>query len=221
MSRTSRSKDFDVRSAVVRRLLDTGVPRRDIRHELTLNTSSSGGRLDIAVLRDTCLTTIEVKSGADTLDRLKAQAAAYERAFDYVWLVADSRHREALQRNHFGVRVEYYDHTARDFMGYYMGKPSPVRAICVNDRWSRSGVTSVLDVMNLLWASEAAWVAGKLLYPCKTRTAAIDWLRENASLKEVRPLVIEALRDRSQSRWEEAFWSKFDALPAPETREAA
>ena len=80
-SERRRSKDFDVRRAIVRRLLDAGIDRRDIRHELTLDTSSSGGRVDLVVLRDRRLIGIEIKSGGDKLDRLAGQLVAMRRVF--------------------------------------------------------------------------------------------------------------------------------------------
>ena len=54
-------------------LLDAGVPRDAIRHEITLDSSSSDGRADMVVALDRCITGIEIKSGKDTLDRLDSQ----------------------------------------------------------------------------------------------------------------------------------------------------
>ena len=47
--RTPKSDDYAIRAAVVALLLAGGVDRAAIRHEITLDTSSSGGRVDLLI----------------------------------------------------------------------------------------------------------------------------------------------------------------------------
>ena len=208
-----RSKDYDVRAAVVTALLGKGVPRTDIRHEITLDTYSSGGRADVVVLRDR-LITIEIKSGSDKLDRLRDQVKRYEQSFDLVHVVCDVKHHEKDRRewNHYGTNWWCPENGFVDWGGTARLPEPPEFVHC---QWGHSYITSVVNVASLLWRNEAVRVSQRLGGPNGTRVAAIAWMRENAKLCELRPLVIEELRARVPNRWEEAFWRRFDA-PATE-----
>jgi hypothetical protein len=202
------SKDFDVRCAVVRQLLAEGVSRRDIRHEITLDTYSSAGRCDLAVLRDTNIIGIEIKSGKDKVDRLREQCKAMHRCFDYARIVIDTRLREKLGRSFSVSGTTWYHHETQGFVYGYRGdwRSEPEPRLSFPGGWE-SRHANTADMTSLLWKEEACPISGS-----KTRTAAIGWIRENMALKDLRPRVIEALRNRVLNRWEEAFWRDFDAL---------
>jgi hypothetical protein len=86
-----KSHDFDIRAAIVRELMRHGILRHDIRHEITLDSNSSGGRADIVViLNDAVLAGIEIKSGAESLARCVQRLDAYARAFDAPVFVVDA-----------------------------------------------------------------------------------------------------------------------------------
>ena len=205
-----RSNDFDVRVAVVRQLLAEGVPRRDIRHEITLDTYSSAGRCDLAVLRDTHIIGIEIKSGKDKVDRLKEQCKAMHRCFDYICVVLDTRLEEKLGHSFWAAEPYWYHHESSGFVSYswmhkgWIDQPNP--CLTTETRAWRSSRANTADMAALLWKEEACPISGS-----RTRTAALAWVRENMALKDLRPRVIEALRTRCPNRWEEAFWRDFDA----------
>lgn len=207
MRKPKRSNDFDVRCVVVRQLLAEGVPRRDIRHEITLDTYSSAGRCDLAVLRDTRLIGIEIKSGKDKTDRLREQCKAMHRCFDYVRVVVDTRLDGKINAGFWAVSPTWYCHESRGFVSGYRGGWLPEREprLSYPESWA-SRHANTADMAALLWKDEACPISGS-----KTRTAAIGWIRENMALKELRPCVIDALRTRVPNRWEEAFWRDFDA----------
>lgn len=205
-----KSKDYDVRAAVVSQLLGRGVSRSDIRHEITLDTASSGGRADIVVLRDH-LITIEIKSGSDKLDRLRDQISRYERSFDCVKIVADKRHAEAIHAAHNIYGAVYWCSETAQFMSGWHPRLSPCTPRLAEPAYRYSEETSLVDVARLLWRSEAARASKSLGGPNGTRMAAISWMREHAKLSELRPLVIKELRARVPNRWEDAFWGRFDA----------
>lgn len=215
----AKSTDYDIRAAIVTRLLAGGVARCDIRHEITLDTSSAGGRTDIVLLHRDRLACIEVKSGRDKLDRLATQIPAYQRAFDTVRLIADKRHFDALDSHHgFLARWVFWCAEDRGFVtkGYLAdGAWRPCDPGLLDpSRWSDSSDTGIAAVARLLWADEARGVVrriGSFTGGPRTRESSIAWLRENARLCEVRPLACAALRTRQLNRWESAFWSQFDA----------
>lgn len=214
-----KSTDHEIRAAIVTRLLAGGVARCDIRHEITLDTSSAGGRADIVLLHRDRLACIEIKSGRDKLDRLATQIPAYERAFDTVRLIVDKRHCENLTFRHSCLaRWVFWCAERRDFVtkGYRAdGEWKPCEPGLLDpSRWEDSSDTAIAGVARLLWADEARGVArsiGSFTGGHRTRSGAIDWMRENARLCDVRPLAVAALRSRELNRWESAFWGKFDA----------
>lgn len=198
-----RTKDFDLRAHCVAALLGLGLPREAIRHEITFDTSSSGGRADIVVLREEALIGIEIKSGSDTLDRLALQGPAYRKRFDHTILVHDDRHTGALAEMRCsclaGWELLTPDHVADSRI---------LRAtIFPRGYFHRSGDLSPARMLSLLWASE---IRG--LGQCNTRWAGIDHMSEVMPLRDIRKGVAGLLRTRSLNLWEDAFWCRFDAL---------
>jgi hypothetical protein len=85
-------RDFEVRGALTARLsakytADDG----RLVHELAIPQHSA--RVDLAWI-SASLTGFEIKSGADTLQRLPAQQLAYGRVFDRMYLALESCHLE-------------------------------------------------------------------------------------------------------------------------------
>lgn len=224
-----KTNDYDLRRAVVAALLAGGVARDAIRHEITLDTSSSGGRVDLVVADDAALFGVEIKSGQDTLSRLAEQSARYRRCFDHVTLVIDARHEISAD---FGADREWSQDT-RAFAavavfdaaeGFRNVKDWPYRGVS-NAPWfpgvrrqsqklaGTSPSLSAHAMLCLLWQAEVAAI-GEALFPRRipaARCSAIPKLSELASLSQLRPLVAAALRRRQLNRWEEAFWRRYDA----------
>ena len=199
-----KSNDFDIRAAIVASLLEDGVERKCIRHEITLDSSSSGGRADLVILTRNVLG-IEIKSGRDRLDRLKEQFRRYERAFDHAAVVVDQTKEKRLG---YARNSTIWDHDRKAFVRTWQN------SFARPDRYCFSRHTSIVDMARLMWRDEAVDVAWALGERCGTRERAISWMRENATLASMRPLVIRKLRERAPNRWEEAFWQRFDRLKA-------
>lgn len=203
-----KSDDYTIRAACVTQLLARGFTRASIRHEITLDTSSSGGRADIVVLADAGIAGIEIKSGRDTLDRCETQARQYKRAFDRLLLVADRRHVPLGDYNarpkHWGA-VACYDAGALTDIHAHINPIWPINAMGASDD------TSPFGMLSLLWANEACVAVASCGVLTKTRCIAIPRGAEHMSLKEIRAQVVKLLRARHLNRWEEAFWRKFDA----------
>jgi hypothetical protein len=72
----AKTHDFEIRAAIVRQLLAHGIPRRDIRHEITLDSLGRGGRADIVAIVADRLAGIEIKSASDSLARCVKQLDA-------------------------------------------------------------------------------------------------------------------------------------------------
>jgi hypothetical protein len=205
--RAALSKDYDVRAALTRDLLACGIPRSDIRHEITLDTSSSGGRADMVLLRDTAIIGIELKSGSDVLDRCDAQLGAMSKAFDECLVIVDVR----IAGEKPSYKWLFYRHDLSQFSRDHQIDARWSRWVPFSIEWAcgpygsfKSRETSPRGMATLLWAAELSALAGPL------RCRALDHIHENVPLKTVRPHVIQALRKRCLNRWEEAFWKRFD-----------
>lgn len=209
-----RSKDYDLRAALVASLLADGIARRDIRHEITLDTSSSGGRLDVLLLHRDELHGIEIKSGTDRLDRLREQERAARCALDYTSVLVDVRHYDKASA---AGEILYWCPDARQFMQVLYGEWSAAAPHVTASRWFPSNATSVIGMARLMWRDEAVAAVRRLAgatCPPATRRAALAWIKEEARLKDLRIEVAAALRGRTLNRWETAFWSRYDADPS-------
>ena len=223
MSAPIRTNDIDLRLVVTRALLAAGHPREAIRHEITLDSSSSDGRADMVLALDRALIGIELKSGKDTLDRLESQRERYGRRFDRLCLVIDARHEPGP--------LDYAAHNALRFgtvrvfdsgslrRGRCMGGIHPAPWELDERRWSdASPGLSPFAMLSMLWQIETERAAHDLFKhglipvgPVGTRCRAIPHMAEHASIAALRPRIAAALRSRPLNRWEEAFWKRFDA----------
>jgi hypothetical protein len=185
--KSPRTKDIDVRIAITSRLLASGWKRRDIRHELTLDSSSSDGRADMVLLDEDWLTGIEIKSGADRLDRCEEQARRYHARFDSSLLVMDPRHEPPNPppiQHEWGVsHPSAPNNTGFDYIALAVPEGASItftRPVRWYPRWSkypwdrenwevergrsRGQQRQVIsDVLSLLWADEALTVAAQLV----------------------------------------------------------
>ncbi len=234
MSKAPKTNDLDLRLAVTAALLGAGIPRDAIRHEITLDSSSSDGRADMVVATDRALIGIEIKSGKDTLDRLESQRERYGARFDKLVLVLDARHEPAdyAAGHRFGFdAVRVYDagviREARFVMAYQSAPWEPTTYY--DGRLPGAGERMAPHAMlSMLWADEALFVAADLvkagLIPPAgghQRFRIIPHAAEHASIGLLRPRIAAALRARRPNKWEAAFWAKYDALHAAPMEAAA
>jgi hypothetical protein len=209
-----KTKDYDVRAALVSALLTSGAARNDIRHELTLDTYSSGGRADVVLLGDTRIIGFELKSGSDVLDRCEAQCAAMDRAFDAYMVIADiavAKQRPTRAGNHWvyfrdgsftqhpeehGYRADCWGAFDMNWLGAWIGTFA-------------SRGTAPMWMASTLWANEVCPLTGS-----RRRYAALEAIRENFTLAEVRRHTVKQLRARAPGKWDVAFWARYDDAAA-------
>lgn len=84
-------RDSDIRSAVRRTMVPAIIGREPGRVIEELGLQSGEARVDIAIANGS-LHGIEIKSEADTLDRLAAQVTVYSRVFDHVCIICGENH---------------------------------------------------------------------------------------------------------------------------------
>lgn len=230
-AKAPKTNDIDLRLAVTRALLDAGIPRDAIRHEITLDSSSSDGRADMVVALDHCLTGIEIKSGRDTLDRLESQWDRYGARFDRLVLVVDARHAPTepgggaklkfpcVRLFDQGRLLERYEGPWQQILSWDDAPWEPERA--GGRRCFGAGERqSPHAMLSMLWADEALRISADMVQAGAIppdrggggqRYRVIPHTAEHASIGQLRPRIAAALRARKLNRWEEAFWTRYDA----------
>ena len=215
MTKRKGTKDYDLRAALVRVLLNAGVPRSDIRHEVTLDSASSDGRADMVVVRPNTLIGLEIKSCVDKLDRLETQTGRYSSRFDFIGLVYSNRHSAAVEKMRWKgwltIEAKIGEDMSIDFAGGFYGP----QWIWLEDElrgYHRRNVSPAC-MLEMLDRSCVLDVARKLGYAGSTRSGAIPMLAEHHSIRQIRAEVAWMLQHRGLNRWEEAFWARFDAEP--------
>lgn len=195
-----KSNEYDVKQAVVKKLLEEGISVDIIRLEIPLSTASANGRADIVLLLDHALVCIEIKSAKDKFvpDLIEDQCKAYLKAFDYCITIVDSHHLAKKSFRHPDLWFWHQEGSIADENKKHRYIIEELRA------WRKSRKTNARDMAEILWAKEAKNCGG-----FKTRTAWLAHVHENGSLKTVRQLVLEELKLRPANQWEWNFWGKF------------
>lgn len=186
-------KDKDIRQALhkseIARIVDAD-PTSRVLDELGIFQGKY--RIDVAVVNGS-LTGFEIKSAADTLERLPHQQKYYSKVFDRITLVADERHVvEAMKivPKWWGLMVA----TTRD------GEP------VVEEIW-RSRQNQSVDpfaLCQLLWREEALAILKKKrrASDLRSRSRKLMWKRlaQEVDLEELKYLVFNMLKYRTDWR---------------------
>jgi hypothetical protein len=190
-----------VRDVDIRRCLDAHVHRVHEReedvlilHELGLSQGTA--RVDLAVVNGT-IHGYEIKSQADSLDRLPAQLSVYGRALDYATLVVSPNHLARAKR------------MVPRWWGIWLAAASPlglalteIRSASQNPRQDKRAL------VELLWRDEALReLEGRGLAKglrSKPRSFLWDRLAMALSIDELRIVVRDCLKLRGVS-WRPAY----------------
>jgi hypothetical protein len=139
------TRDIDIRAAL--RKTELADFYRDGTSRVVEEFGIDNGitRIDIAVVNGV-FHGYEIKSDADTLDRLPTQAASYNRVFDFIWIVAGEKHLEAI-----GKAVPAFWGICLAAKGNELDKVkiSRVRIATMNES------SDPLFIAKLLWKAEA------------------------------------------------------------------
>ena len=156
--------------------------------ELTMGKS----RADIVMVTEQGLIGAEIKSDADTYDRLARQVKDYDRFFDYNYVVVGARHAHHIREHvlqHWGViTVEATDKKTLDF--YMLRKPE------------LSPKLRLTNQLALLWRSELAVIQkqnGLYKYPGKSKMYVKKYLLESVEKELLKKQMLEVLFERDYS----------------------
>lgn len=215
--------EYTIRRGVVKKLLKEGWDRKNIRIEIPMSTASYGGRADIVCLSESYIGSVELKSGKDKLENkaVKEQLEQYERTFDFCALVADALlHKKTVTTTVRSTRTDdNFNHVDVVYRRSYRGRacfssPYDLKAETPYEKITphlfplrRPGRRiSVYDMAQTLWADELR----EALNSKGTKSHLEIVARDNFGVKEFRPILINALRNRPLNDWENTFWSRFD-----------
>lgn len=198
-------RDRDVREALRRRVLaeHTRDPDTLVIDELGLAHGSS--RVDVAVVNGR-LHGYEIKSDADTLTRLPAQAAAYSAVFDRVTIVAGSKHADHLEN------------LIPCWWGIKIATQGPRGGVRLADRRTPKSNPSVspVSLAQLLWRDEAIAILidnGVSGVRSKSRAVLYRLLADHVPLNDLRDAVRASLKARVG--WRSGAQSVRDACSLP------
>lgn len=181
-------RDRDVREALRRKVLAEHTRHPDTLVIDELGIAHGSARVDIAVVNGR-LHGYEIKSDADTLTRLPAQANAYSAVFDRVTIVAGSKHAQHLEDvipAWWGIKVA----TQGPRGGVHFADLRAPR---------RNPSIAPIELAHLLWRGEAqALLEARAIKGVrgKNRATLYRLLAEHLTLDELRDAVRAALKAR-------------------------
>ena len=155
--------------------------------ELTMGKS----RADIVMVTEDELIGIEIKSDADTYDRLSRQVKDYDRFFDRNYVVVGSSHAHHIREHvpeHWGVISAEYAGDALDF--YLIREPQ------------KSKKVKLTNQMSLLWRREMAEIQkenGLYKYPGKSKMYVKKYLMESLDPDILKVQMLKVLFERDYS----------------------
>lgn len=145
-------------------------------------------RADIVMVTREAIFGVEIKSDADTYERLKKQVRNYNRFFDYNILVIGSTHATHASEHipgHWGIiSVELIN----DKMDFYEIRES-----------KEFGKSKLKNQLHLLWRRELAEIQQKKhlhKYVGKSRAFVEDYILNKIDPEELKKLIIEELFER-------------------------
>jgi hypothetical protein len=186
-------RDADVRKALFQKVL-----RRHARQPDTLVIEELGlrhgtARIDVAVVNG-ALHGYEIKSDADTLERLGGQVAIYGSVLDHATLVVGERHAEEARK------------LIPSWWGIKLAKKGSRNGIAFEDvkRPQKNSAIDPVAAAELLWRTEVVHVLRSLGYPeralRKPRAFLYQELSQALPLKDLRDTVRAVLKSREKWR---------------------
>jgi hypothetical protein len=198
-------RDRDVREALRRKVLSEHTRDPDTLVIDELGVAHGSARVDVAVINGR-LHGYEIKSDADTLSRLPAQAAAYSAVFDRVTIVAGSKHAD-----HLDAIVPYW-------WGIKIATQGPRGGVKLVDRRAPKSNPAIIpyELAHLLWRDEAQSILenrGVKGTRSKNRAALYRMLADHVPLHDLRDLVRLTLKARVGWRSDERCAKDDDLSP--------
>lgn len=159
--------------------------------ELTMGKS----RADIVLVTKDALIGVEIKSDADTYERLARQVKDYDRFFDLNYVVVGSSHGLHIREHvppHWGVITVERAGGALDL--YELAAPSPHKKVRLTNQ------------LELLWRREFAALQaanGLHKYAGKSRAFVKKYLLASLPPESLKPQILNILRERDYSIFDE------------------
>jgi len=182
-------RDIDIRSVLLQSFDEKygDDPETLVVQELGLCQGQA--RVDLAIINGS-LHGIEIKSDRDTLSRLSAQQAIYNKVFDQVTLVAGTQHLSKAKGNipsWWGLSEALYDNGQLVIHEVIPCHENP----CVD----------AISIAQLLWRDETLVALTELGldkgFRSKTRSVLCERLVEAVPVNKLQQMVRKTIRDRS------------------------
>lgn len=184
-------KDIDIRKPLLEKLMHQN-EGHEYRIISELAVCDGMSRVDVAVANGN-LYGYEIKSDADTLDRLGSQIMYYNKTFDKVFIVVGAKYEKTISEyipDWWGIYIAYYD-KRNNVVLKEQKRGRKNKGVCA---------TSLLE---LLWREEIEKLLrenGFKSLSGKNRRILRKIAEENIPLSEIRDYVRETLKNRKEWR---------------------
>lgn len=184
-------KDIDIREPLIDKIVKQN-EGHDYRIIPEMVVCDGLSRVDIAVANGN-LYGYEIKSDADTLDRLPLQQEFYNKTFDKVFIVVGTKYQSVIENfipDWWGVYVAYYDK-----------KQNVILKLKKRGRKNKS--VSAESLLELLWREEIETLLkshGFKGLSGKNRRILRHMASSNLSLQEIKDYTRETLKKRKDWR---------------------
>lgn len=186
-----KMRDIDIREPLIEKIKQQNLGH-DHRIIPEMAICDGRSRVDIAVANGN-LYGYEIKSDADTLERLSAQGDCYNKTFDKVFIVVGSKYQNVISEyipDWWGIYVAYYDRRQR-----------VVLKECRRGKKNKN--ISSESLLELLWREEIESLLkdyGFKSLSGKNRRVLRKMAAENIPLSSIRDFTRETLKKRKEWR---------------------
>lgn len=184
-------KDEDIREPLFD-FLDETYGEIRILEEKTIGKS----RADVVMVTRDALYGLEIKSDADTYERLSRQVKDYDKFFDYNCVVVGTSHAHHIEEHvpkTWGIITVELDEN-EDFDFYILRKPE------------RNAKRKMKYKLSLLWRNELEGILKKAQmrrYTSKSKKFIAEKIMDKVTEEELDPMISDELFERDYSRFED------------------
>lgn len=188
--------------------LDEKYPKNRIFEEKIMGKS----RADIVMVLDGSLAGLEIKSDADTYDRLETQVKDYDKFCDYNYIMAGITHEKHVEEH------------VPEWWGILIVSEEEGKVKIVQKREAgKNRKCKVSQQIKWLWRTELNHILARNYLPAykaKSKKFVQDKLLEKVGEEELKNQIVEELFERDYEQWQKEFeaYRKEQGIPVRKKR---
>lgn len=171
-----------IKAMLINKLLKSGRLNEGTVLINEFNVDGAARRVDLALISENHFEAFEIKSEADSLSRLKGQAAKYLEYFDKVTIILDKKHSKKTQEL-LGDNIGMWEISNKKFK--------------VIKRGQKRTVTEKQKIIDLMTVSELRLLAGNLkIKPSSYKRRSLELALSQVSVKTLRYAALKSIKKR-------------------------